>query len=51
MKNVKIVYPQKNIEVIYAGGTISSLVTSAGYREGGHVVDLMGLLREREFLI
>lgn len=47
MKNVKIVYPRKNIEVIYAGGTISSLATSAGYREGGHAVDLVGLLIQK----
>jgi L-asparaginase/Glu-tRNA(Gln) amidotransferase subunit D len=34
------------IEVVYAGGTISSLATLQGYREGGHVVDLVGQLEE-----
>lgn len=36
------------VEVIYAGGTISSLAVPAGYREGGHVVDLLGKLEERQ---
>lgn len=40
--------PKPLVEVVYAGGTISSLATDAGYREGGHVVDLIGLLEERE---
>lgn len=35
------------IEVIYAGGTISSLATPSGYREGGHFVDLIDRLEER----
>lgn len=34
------------IEVVYAGGTISSLATSEGYREGGHAVDLVGQLEQ-----
>lgn len=36
-----------NIEVVYAGGTISSFATPGGYREGGHVVDLVGKLGEK----
>lgn len=36
-----------NIEVVYAGGTISSFATPGGYREGGHVVDLVGKLQEK----
>ncbi len=32
------------VEIIYAGGTISSLATPAGHREGGHVVDLVSRL-------
>ena len=36
-----------NIEVIYAGGTISSLMTPKGYREGGHVIDLLKILDEK----
>ena len=39
--------PRTRVEVIYAGGTISSLATAGGYREGGHVVDLVGGLEER----
>lgn len=38
--------PRPTIEVIYAGGTISSLATAAGYREGGHEVDLVSKLEE-----
>lgn len=38
--------PKPTIEVIYAGGTISSLATAQGYREGGHVVDLVGQLEQ-----
>jgi L-asparaginase/Glu-tRNA(Gln) amidotransferase subunit D len=36
--------PNPLVEVIYAGGTISSLATAEGYREGGHVMDLVGQL-------
>lgn len=36
--------PVPTIEVVYAGGTISALATPQGYREGGHVVDLVGQL-------
>lgn len=35
------------IEVVYAGGTISSLATPQGYREGGHVVNLVSRLEEQ----
>lgn len=35
------------VEVVYAGGTISSLATPEGYREGGHVMDLVGRLEEK----
>ena len=35
------------IEMVYAGGTISSLATPQGHREGGHVVDLVGRLQDR----
>jgi len=38
---------RKKIEIIYAGGTISSLTTSQGYREGGHVMDLMGIFEKK----
>jgi L-asparaginase/Glu-tRNA(Gln) amidotransferase subunit D len=31
-------------EIIYAGGTISSLATPQGHREGGHIVDLVSQL-------
>lgn len=33
--------------MVYAGGTISSLMTSGGYREGGHVIDFASKLQER----
>lgn len=46
-KNPNIISQKTTIAVVYAGGTISSLATSAGYREGGHVVDLVGLLKEK----
>lgn len=42
----KLSDPKTRVEVIYAGGTISSLATPAGYREGGHVVDLVERLEE-----
>jgi L-asparaginase/Glu-tRNA(Gln) amidotransferase subunit D len=38
--------PKPLVQVVYAGGTISSLATAAGYREGGHVVDLLGRLEQ-----
>jgi L-asparaginase/Glu-tRNA(Gln) amidotransferase subunit D len=38
--------PKPTVGVVYAGGTISALATAAGYREGGHVVDLVGQLEE-----
>jgi L-asparaginase/Glu-tRNA(Gln) amidotransferase subunit D len=34
------------VEIIYAGGTISSLMTDKGYREGGHKIDLVSLLKD-----
>lgn len=40
-------HPRTRVEVVYAGGTISSLATTQGYREGGHVVDLVGRLEEK----
>lgn len=36
-----------HIGVVYAGGTISSIQTKYGYREGGHVRDLVDILQER----
>lgn len=33
------------IEVVYAGGTISSIETAEGHREGGHELDLVELLQ------
>ncbi|MES2970935.1 MAG: asparaginase domain-containing protein [Patescibacteria group bacterium] len=39
--------PIPTIEVVYAGGTISSFATTEGYREGGHVVDLVGEISQR----
>jgi L-asparaginase/Glu-tRNA(Gln) amidotransferase subunit D len=45
-ENKTMTAPKPGIEVIYAGGTISSLATPDGYREGGHVVDLIGQLEE-----
>lgn len=42
-----VLRPPTHIEVVYAGGTISSLATPLGYREGGHVVDLAGRLQEK----
>ncbi len=48
MKEFKEITPStKNIEIVYAGGTISSLVTPEGYREGGHAVDLVARLEAR----
>ncbi len=38
--------PNPVVDVIYAGGTISSLATAEGYREGGHVMDLVGQLSQ-----
>lgn len=43
----EILSPEPVIEVVYAGGTISSLATDEGHREGGHAVDLVSLLEER----
>lgn len=40
----KEIFPGNKTEIIYAGGTISSLATPQGYREGGHAVDLLGEL-------
>jgi len=37
----------KKIVIIYAGGTISSLKTKQGYREGNHFIDLMSELQKR----
>ena len=50
MDNSKEPLPQHRptVEVIYAGGTISSLATVAGYREGGHTVDLVDRLEEHD---
>ncbi len=42
----EILKPKPTVEVVYAGGTILSLATTQGYREGGHVVDLVGLLEQ-----
>lgn len=36
----------QTIEVVYAGGTISSMATTEGHREGGYAQDLVELLRE-----
>src|SRR5258706_76028 len=48
MRDVEKLTGQRGtIEVVYAGGTISSLATPQGYREGGHVVDLVGRLEEK----
>src|ERR1035437_3278532 len=38
---------QRPVEVVYAGGTISSVATPEGHREGGYRVDLLVLLAER----
>jgi L-asparaginase/Glu-tRNA(Gln) amidotransferase subunit D len=38
--------PRPIVEVVYAGGTISSLATEAGHREGGHAIDLVMKLEE-----
>lgn len=46
-KNEKLTNPKPVVEVIYGGGTISSLATAEGYREGGHLVDLAGGLSAR----
>jgi L-asparaginase/Glu-tRNA(Gln) amidotransferase subunit D len=40
--------PKPTIDVVYAGGTISSLATPEGYREGGHVTDLLGPLEQHK---
>jgi L-asparaginase/Glu-tRNA(Gln) amidotransferase subunit D len=40
--------PKTNVQIIYAGGTISSFATPQGYREGGHFVDLVGRLEEHQ---
>jgi len=40
--------PKADVVVIYAGGTISSLATTEGYREGGHEVDLLAKLKEHD---
>lgn len=37
-----------HIGVVYAGGTISSLKTEQGYREGGHTRNLMEMLQEHD---
>jgi L-asparaginase/Glu-tRNA(Gln) amidotransferase subunit D len=47
IKTEKLQKPQTRIGVVYAGGTISSLATPQGYREGGHAVDLVGKLEKR----
>ena len=49
MDDTKEVLPQpkRTIEIVYAGGTISSLATPEGYREGGHVVDLVSRLEHQ----
>jgi L-asparaginase/Glu-tRNA(Gln) amidotransferase subunit D len=39
--------PRSTVEVIYAGGTISSLQTEGGVRVGGHALNLVGILEER----
>lgn len=44
----RLPHPKTRIEIIYAGGTISALATPQGYREGGHVVDLISRLEERQ---
>ena len=36
--------PTNITEIIYAGGTISAIATADGYREGGHVIDLVAEL-------
>lgn len=36
-----------HVGVVYAGGTISSIQTKFGYREGGHIRNLMEMLQER----
>ncbi|HEX3081642.1 MAG TPA: asparaginase domain-containing protein [Candidatus Saccharimonadia bacterium] len=38
---------KQTTEIIYAGGTISSIATADGYREGGHVIDLVSELARR----
>lgn len=38
--------PEPSVEVIYAGGTISSLAIPEGYREGGHALDLVERLQQ-----
>lgn len=37
---------QTPLEIVYAGGTISSLATADGYREGGHKIDLIEQLNQ-----
>lgn len=39
--------PTPTVEIVYAGGTISSLVTAEGYRIGGHAMDLVEELTQR----
>ena len=36
-----------HIGVVYAGGTISSIQTKFGHREGGHVRELIDILQEK----
>lgn len=36
------------VAAVYFGGTISSLKTDKGFREGGHAVDLVGKLQEHQ---
>lgn len=45
--NEAIRQPKPSIEIIYAGGTISSLATPEGHRAGGHSLDLLAKLEER----
>ena len=47
LNHVMLKYDVLKVEIVYAGGTISSLATSGGYREGGHKVDLLKLLEDR----
>jgi L-asparaginase/Glu-tRNA(Gln) amidotransferase subunit D len=48
MTNPEAIHAQRaSVEIIYAGGTISSLVSNDGYRVGGHSLNLVGLLEEK----
>ncbi len=47
IENETLNNPKPTVEVVYGGGTISSFATSEGYREGGHVVDLVGEISQR----